>query len=115
MRETQFLTNFSLLNSGSVTMVTAVIYLKRTRCWQDTEELEAGIICDWSTSGSDNKTATSWSREPNPGEKGSPKLQNLTDGHNILNLIYPKELKCTFEVFQKLFLGLDGLKVGAKV
>lgn len=32
-----------------------------------------------------------------------------------LNLSYRKELKYTYEVFQKLFLDLDALKVGAKV
>lgn len=32
-----------------------------------------------------------------------------------LNISYCKKLKYTFEVFQKLFLGLDGLRCSAKV
>ncbi|XP_051777783.1 uncharacterized protein LOC127526402 [Erpetoichthys calabaricus] len=32
-----------------------------------------------------------------------------------LNLSYPKDLKCTYEVFQKLFLELDGLKTSGKL
>ncbi|MGL5597376.1 MAG: hypothetical protein ACRDDA_04505 [Aeromonas sp.] len=40
---------------------------------------------------------------------------NLTNACLLLNLSYPPKLKTIFEVFQKIFLGLDVLKLSPKV
>ena len=68
--------------------------------------MKIAIIGDRSTPGSDHKMAKILEG------KDIPRCcALLMDIIYVLNLNYQKELKCTFLVFQKLFLELDGLKV----
>ncbi|GAA6221199.1 uncharacterized protein LOC102079676 [Lates japonicus] len=92
----------------------------------DTKEFEAGldrqvmkiaIVGDQSSPRADHKMATIVIEGTKILEgEDIPRCCALLMGIiYALNLSYPKELKCTFEVFQKLFLELDGLKTSAKV
>ncbi|KAL3057977.1 hypothetical protein OYC64_010200 [Pagothenia borchgrevinki] len=55
-------------------------------------------------------------KEMMPGCGSTAKACTLLMGLiSALNLAYPPTLRYTFEVFQKLFLGLDGLKLTPKV
>ena len=75
--------------------------------------MKIAIIGDRSTPGSDHKMATIVVERTKILEgKDIPRCcALLMDIIYVLNLNYQKELKCTFLVFQKLFLELDGLKV----
>ncbi|XP_076020564.1 uncharacterized protein LOC143011539 [Genypterus blacodes] len=91
--------------------------------FSDTEEFEAGLdrqvmkIGIMGTPGSEHKMATIMVEGTKIVEgKDIPRCCALLMGIiYALNLSYPKELKFTFEVFQKLFLDLDGLKASARV
>lgn len=79
--------------------------------------MKTAIISDWSTSGSDHKTATIMV-EGTKILQGTdiPRCCALLMGIiYALNLSYRKELKYTFEEFQKLFPELDELKASAEV
>ncbi|XP_076013208.1 uncharacterized protein LOC143005735 [Genypterus blacodes] len=91
--------------------------------FSDTEEFEAGLdrqvmkIGIIGTPGSEHRMATIMVGGTKIVEgKDIPRCCALLMGIiYALNLSYPKELKFTFEVFQKLFLDLDGLKASARV
>ncbi|KAI3352123.1 hypothetical protein L3Q82_020934, partial [Scortum barcoo] len=83
----------------------------------DGQVMKIAIIGDHSTPGSEVKMATIVVEGTKIiGDKDIPRCCALLMGIiYALNLSYRKDLKYTFEVFQKLFLGLDGLKGSTKV
>ncbi len=79
--------------------------------------MKIAIVGDRSTPGSDHWMATIVVEGAKVlVDKDIPRCCALLMGIiYALYLSYCKKLKYTFEVFQKLFLDLDGLKVSAKV
>ncbi|KAK0133585.1 hypothetical protein N1851_030912 [Merluccius polli] len=79
--------------------------------------MKIAIVGDRSTPGSDHWMATIVMEGTKCLiEKDIPRSCALLMGIiYALNISYCKKLKYTFEVFQKLFLGLDGLRCSAKV
>lgn len=104
-------------------MLSTVYFLLLYKNTQEFEEdierqvMTIAFIGDQPTSGFDHKTATIVVEGIKilNGMDISRCCALLMGIIYALNLSYPKELKYTCEVFQKLFLELDGLKPSAKV